>query len=170
MADLDFITEIRIAQYWRKQLGEMEYVQRDPEDLRRWYVALETRGPEEIRQYLIERAGRYPPGEVTGIVSKAPHPSREIIDLWLTSHEKASTTPYWLGMAAFLIACMLIAPNVSGCQHLRSINLLANMTPPASLKPAAPGPPPQPQSTLPGQFPLPANTAGRSQPSGQGSH
>jgi hypothetical protein len=174
MSDLDFIEEIRIAQYWRKQLGEIAYVQRDPDDLHRWYVALETRGPEDIRGYLNERAGRYPSGQVTGIVSKAPHPPREIIDLWLASHDKTSTTPYWAGLGAFLIACLLIGPNVSGCQHLHSIAQFATTAPPATvIQPASITGAPQTLATLPGSFPLPANKASpmagaRNQQSSQG--
>ena len=102
-SDVDFIEEIRIAQFWRKQLGEYEYVYYNPDDLRRWYIALETRGPQEIREYLIERTGRHPMGEVTGIVAVAPHPSRKIIDLWLESYNKMHTRPYWVALVAFLI-------------------------------------------------------------------
>jgi hypothetical protein len=160
MADLDFIEEIRVAQYWRKQLGEIEYVKRDPDDLRRWYAALETRGPDEVRAYLIERSGRHPLGHVTGIVAKAPHPPREIIDLWLASHDKARTAPYWVGAAAFLLVCMVVGPNVSGCQRLRPFKLFPNGAPPqASLAPGSLTGAPPTQSTGPSQFPLPANVA-----------
>jgi hypothetical protein len=160
MSDLDFIEEIRIAQFWRKQLGELEYVQRDPEDLRRWYVALETRGPDEIRDYLIERTGRYPAGQVVGIVSKAPHPPREIIDLWLASHDKTHTMPYWVGLAAFVVACMLIGPNMAGCQNLPDRSLFAVTSPPhAVLAPGQAMNAPQTQATSPTNFPAPANTA-----------
>ncbi len=174
MSDLDFIEEIRIAQYWRKQLGEIEYVKRDPDDLHRWYVALETRGPEDIRAYLEERTGRYPAGQVTGIVSKAPHPTREVIDLWLASHDKTSTGPYWAALGAFLIACLLIGPNVSGCQNLHSIAQFATTAPPATkIQAASLTGAPVTQSSVPGSFPLPANAASpvagtQSQQSGQG--
>ncbi len=160
MSDLDFIEEIRIAQYWRKQLGEMEYVQRNPEDLRRWYEALELRGPEEIRSYLAERSGRHPSGAITGIVFKAPHPPREIIDIWLASHDKTRTMPYWVGALAFLVACLLVGPNVSGCQHLPNQNKFAVQPPaPQQIMTANPNGAPQVLSTVPGSFPLPANVA-----------
>jgi hypothetical protein len=160
MADLDFITEIRIAQFWRKQLGEYEYVNRNPDDLRRWYVALETRGPEEIRDYLIERTGRHPPGQITGIVAEAPHPTREIVELWLASHNKPRTAPLWYGMAAFLIASLLITTNIVGCQNLKNLNTLATNPPaPPQLQPAQGGTAPQALSTVPVQLPAPANRA-----------
>ncbi len=91
--EVDFIEEIHIAQFWRKHLGEYEYVYFNPDDLRRWYIALETRGPQDIRELLIERTGRYPMGEITGIVAVAPHPSRRVIDLWLEFHSKIHTRP-----------------------------------------------------------------------------
>jgi hypothetical protein len=175
-SDLDFREEIRIAQYWRKQLGDMEYVKRDPEDLRRWYDALETRGPDEIRAYLIERNGRHPLAEVTGIVTKAPHPPLEIINVWLDSHRKAHTGSYWAGAIAFLLLCLLIGPNVSGCQGLHKINLIPNGAPPqAGLAPGQFQGAPPPLATAPAQFPLPANqaspTAGsQNQQSNQGAH
>jgi hypothetical protein len=157
---LDFITEIRIAQFWRRQLGELEYVKRDPDDLRRWYDALETRGPEDIRDYLNERAGRYPDGQVTGIVAKAPHPPREVIDLWLASYDKTSTMPYWTAFAAFLLTCALIGPYISGCQNLHPLTPFPNGAPPeAIVQPGSPTQMPPSQSSPPGSFPVPANTA-----------
>jgi hypothetical protein len=175
MSDLDFIEEIRIAQFWRKQMGELEYVKRDPEDLHRWYVALETRGPDDIRDYLNERAGRYPAGQVTGIVAKAPHPTREVIDLWLASHDRTSKAPYWTGAAAFLLICALVGPNISSCQNLHSIAPFAKTAPPQAVLAPGQNIPAQTQSTLPGSFPAPANVAspvaGSQNPqAGQASH
>jgi hypothetical protein len=160
-SDLNFREEIRVAQYWRKQMGDLEYVKRDPDDLFRWYEALENRGPVEIRAYLVERSGRHPMVEVTGIVAKAPHPTRDIVDIWLASHEEARTMPYWAGAAAFLILCLLIGPNVSGCQNMHQIRLFPNGAPPqATLAPGQVGATgPTSQATAPAQFPLPANTA-----------
>jgi hypothetical protein len=159
-SDLDFREEIRIAQYWRKQMGDVEYVKRDPDDLRRWYEALETRGPDEIRAYLIERTGRHPLGVVTGIVAKAPHPTQEVIDIWLASHRKAPTGPYWAGAAIFLVLCLLIGPNISGCQNMHQIKLFPNGAPPqATLAPGQVTGAPPSQATAPGQFPMPANQA-----------
>jgi hypothetical protein len=138
MADVEFIEEIRIAQYWRKQLGEYEYVYYNPQDLHRWYVALETRGPDDIRLYLAERESRYPMQVVTGIVSAAPHPPRPIVDLWLQSHETTSTRSIWAAGAAFLLLAVLVAPNIQGCQNLQQFNPLGP-TPPRMTGPIAAG-------------------------------
>jgi hypothetical protein len=173
MPDLDFREEIRIAQYWRKQMGDLEYVKYDPGDLRRWYEALENRGPEEISAYLIERDGRHVFAEITGIVAKAPHPTREVIDIWLASHRKTRTAPYWIGTGVFLVLCLLIGPNISSCQHLHQISIFPNGAPPqAQLKPGQVTGAPPTQATAPAQFPLPANQASpvagtRNQPSNQ---
>ncbi len=159
-SDLNFREEIRVAQYWRKQMGDLEYVKRDPDDLFRWYEALETRGPNEIRAYLIERSGRHPLVEVTGIVAKAPHPPREIVDIWLDSHRKTRTGSYWAGASAFLMLCLLIGPNISSCQSMHQIRLFPSGSPPqATLQPGQNTGAPPSQATMPSQFPLPANTA-----------
>jgi hypothetical protein len=138
MANVDFIEEIRIAQFWRKQLGEYEYVDYNPDDLRRWYVALETRGPDDIRDYLAERESRYPMQVVLGIVSSAPHPPRPIVDLWLQSHTQTSTRPFWAAGAAFVLLAVLVAPNIQGCQNLKQFNPLGP-TPPRMTGPIAAG-------------------------------
>jgi len=160
MADLDFIEEIRIAQFWRKQLGEYEYVNHNPDDLRRWYVAMETRGPDEIRDYLIERTGRHPPAMITGIVGIAPHPPREIVDLWLKSHDKINTAPLWYGGCAFLLACTMLGTNLVGCSNLRSLNNVANNPPAAAtIQPGFPQNAPPAASTAPANLPVPAHQA-----------
>ena len=160
-AGVDFIEEIHIAQYWRKQLGEYEYVYYNPDDLRRWYIALETRGPEEIRDFLIERTGRYPMGEVTGIVGTAPHPPRHIIDLWLESYNKVHTRPYWVAFVAFLVLVYYSMTTLSGIQHLPAKT-------PFQLNPPIVGGPPPPvgttpfpgvPSTQPASLPAPASRA-----------
>ncbi len=162
MSGLDFIEDIRIAQFWRKQLGEIEYVTLyNPDDLKRWYVALETRGPQEIRDYLIERTGRHPMGEVTGIVALAPHPPRKIIDLWLDSYNKADTRPYWIAFAGFIILAYYTMTNLAGVQNLHS------RTPLQLNPPIVGGPPPQVGqtplpgvgSTQPANLPAPASVA-----------
>ncbi len=158
---VDFIEEIRIAQFWRKHLGEYEYVYYNPDDLRRWYVALETRGPQDIRDYLIERTGRHPMGEVTGIVAAAPHPPRTIIDLWLESYNKVYTRPYWIALVAFLVLSYYAMTNLSGVQHLPS------QTPFQQNPPTMGGPPPPigtspfptAASTQPASLPAPASAA-----------
>ncbi len=166
---VDFIEEIRIAQFWRKHLGEYEYVYYNPDDLRRWYIALETRGPQDIRDYLIERTGRHPMGEVTGIVAAAPHPSRKIIDLWLESYNKVNTQPYWVALAAFIILAYYTMTNLSGVQHLPTHT-------PLQLRPPIIGGPPPPvgttpapaaTSTQPANLPAPASASSAGSSNGQ---
>jgi len=151
---LNFIEEIHVAAYWRKQLGEYEYVKRDPDDLFRWYQALETRGPEDIRSYLRERSSYHPATTITGIVASAPHPPREIIEVWLASHSKFDKGPVWYGLAAFMVATFMISTNLTGCQNLHSLNQIANMMPqPATLVTATVPGSPTPMATMPSSGP-----------------
>lgn len=164
MTGIDFIEEIRIAQFWRTQLGEYEYIHYNEEDLRRWFIALETRGPAEIRDFLTERHGRFPRNVVTGVVSLAPHPPLAIVELWLSSTNRVRTMPYWIGAAVFLILAYLSATNLQGCTTLVDPNQLATSPPQmqAPIAAAIAGPPSPPASTLP-TTPLtpPANLAAR---------
>ena len=161
MADVDFVEEIHIAAYWRRQLGEYEYVGYNADDLRRWYIAMETRGPQEITDYLIERLGRYPRDVVTGIVATAPHPPLTIVELWLASHRKVRTRSYWIALATFLLASVLVGENLQGCASLIDPN--RHNTNPVQmnqpLQPGTPGPLPSAMSTLPNPGIPPANTA-----------
>jgi len=123
--DSDFHEEIRVARFWRDVIGEYEYVNYDPDDLYRWYHALETRGPMEIRAYLCERAGKHPMPRLLGLVSKPPHPPMDVVMLWLESHEhKAHTAPVWLGIGGFVTLCFLLGLGFEGCQNLKDPNLL----------------------------------------------
>jgi hypothetical protein len=159
---LEFITEIRIAQFWRKLLGEMEYVSYNPDDLRRWYDAMELRGPEDIRGYMIERNGRYPMGQVTGIVGIAPHPPRALVQIWLESHDKLHTGRYWLSAAAFLLFVYEFATNLQGCTYMRQMNSFQLRPPqigghlPTRVNPMGP-----PSSTSPQTLPKPAASAAK---------
>ena len=170
--EVDFIEEIRIAQFWRKQLGEYEYVAHNPDDLRRWYIALETRGPQEIRDYLIERTGRYPMGQVTGIVATAPHPPRPIIDLWLESYNKTRTRHYWLGVVAFLVFVYFSMTNLSTFQSLPWQTKFQMNPPPTGAKPPPVGNSPVPgsASTQPASLPPPASAASQSSSQSSGQH
>lgn len=158
---VDFIEEIRIARFWRKQLGEYEYVGYNADDLRRWYIALETRGPEEIRSYIEERTTRYPMGPVTGIVATAPHPPLAIVQIWLESYNTVNTRSVWIAGAAFLVFVYFAAINIAGFQNLRSASPL-QMNPPVV---GGAAPPvgntliPQPTATLPRNAPAPASAA-----------
>jgi hypothetical protein len=161
MPDVDFIEEIHIAQYWRKQLGEYEYVYYNPDDLRRWYIALETRGPEEIRSYLNERDSRFPRSVVTGVVAGAPHPPLSIVELWLSSHDTPHTRSYWIALAAFGLATYLFTTNLQGCTTLVDVNKLVTNPPQmtAPIQAGSPAPAPPPLSTLPNPGTPPANVA-----------
>ncbi len=161
MADVDFVEEIHIAAYWRRQLGEYEYVGYNADDLRRWYIAMETRGPEEITDYLIERSGRYPMVVVTGIVATAPHPPLYIVEMWIASHRKVRTHPYWLALATFFVASVLVGENLQGCSTLPDVNRL-DTNPPQMNAPIQPGgavSAPVATSTLPNPGIPPANVA-----------
>ncbi len=161
MAEVDFIEEIHIAQYWRKQLGEYEYVHYNADDLRRWYIALETRGPEEIRSYLTERDGRFPPGAITGIVALAPHPPLPIVELWLASHDKTPTRPYWITAALFGLTTVFFVPYLHSCANLPNNNRVATHPPQinAPIQAGNAGPPQQATSTLPNPGTPPASVA-----------
>jgi hypothetical protein len=167
MADgLDFKKEIAVAQFWRKQIGEFEYVNHNPEDLRRWYDALELRGPEEIRTYLAERDTRYPMPVVTGIVATAPHPSREIVQLWLESYDKVRTGRFWLAGVGFLGFSYFVATNLLGCMNINTTTpLQANPPSIGGQLPNQTGVLPTPPSTLPQNLTPPASVA--SPPTGQ---
>jgi hypothetical protein len=159
--ELKFVKEIRIAQFWRKELGDDAYNRRDPDDLVRWYEAFELRGPEEIRAYLNERTGRHPDWPVTGIVARAPHPTRDIVEMWLATHNKAHTAPYWWGFSAFVIGSFFLVTNLNGCQNATSWNPPVNWLPqPATLMAGTSNGPPTALSTLPSQGPpAPINVA-----------
>ncbi len=161
MEDVEFVEKIHIAAYWRKQLGEYDYVNHNPDDLLRWYIALETRGPTEIRHYLIERTSRYHSSVVTGVVSTAPHPPRTIVELWLASREPVRTAPYWTGLLAFCVFGYLAATNLYGCTTLVSPNKLI-LNPPQTNPPMLATSPlqlPPAASTLPASVPAPLNAA-----------
>ncbi len=163
MAGVDFIEEIRIAQFWRQQLGEYEYVYYNPDDLRRWFIAMELRGPDEVRDYLNERTSRYPSGPVTGLVAQAPHPPLAIVQLWLESHRAPKTASYWMGLGLFLLVCYVFVPQLYSCTQLRDIDRYATHPPQlnAPLQAGAPAPAvPQAPATMPVQAPpAPASVA-----------
>jgi hypothetical protein len=148
----DFHEEIQVARFWREVIGEYEYVNYDPDDLYRWYHALETRGPAEIRAYLNERGGKHPMPRLLGLVSKPPHPPIDVVMLWLESHEhKAHTAPFWLGMGGFVTICFLLGLGYEGCANLKDPNLLSSRAGQTStpLMPPQQGSAPQPTALLP---------------------
>jgi hypothetical protein len=159
--ELKFVREIRIAQFWRRELGDDEYNRRDPDDLVRWFDAFELRGPEEIRAYLNERASRHPEMPVTGIVARAPHPTRDIVEMWLATHNKPHTAPYWYAFSAFMLCSFLVVTNLNGCQNAQSWNPPVNWLPqPAILTAGSANGAPAALSTLPSYGPpAPINVA-----------
>ena len=166
------IEEIKIALYWRRVLGEMEYVDYDPEDLRRWYKAMELRGPSELRAYVSERTQRHNASHLVGLVA-APHPPLTIVELWLQSHEnKAALKPLWIGLAGFTMLSLIVAVSFNGCQTLPIQNPLF-LKPPQTqqaVQPAQPGNAPAATATAPQNLPPPASTATDSTQQGQQGH
>jgi hypothetical protein len=151
--DFTLHEEIRVARFWREIIGQYEYGNYDPDDLYRWYKALETRGPQDIRATINERATKYPVPRFLGLVSKPPHPPTELVMLWLETHElKTRTGPLWLGLGGFLMLSFLLGMGMQGCQHLHNLNQLAlnpgQPAPPLLAPPA--GTPPPATATLPG--------------------
>jgi hypothetical protein len=121
---------MRIALFWRALIGDMEYIRYDPEDMLRWYLALELRGPEEIRELVTERYSSRPMPAVQGIVTKAPHPPTQLVREWLFYHEqKVRVGAYWFAPLGFCILCGLVFPYLYGCQNLQPVNPLF-MNPP----------------------------------------
>jgi hypothetical protein len=128
--DVDIRTEMRIALFWRALIGDLEYIRYNPDDMLRWYMALELRGPEEIRDLVSERYTTRPMPVILGVVNKAPHPPSRLVREWLAYHEhKVRTGVYWFAPLAFCVLCGLVFPMVYGCQNLRPLNPLV-MKPP----------------------------------------
>jgi hypothetical protein len=131
-SDVDVRTEMRIALFWRALIGDFEYIRYDPDDMLRWYVALELRGPEEIRELVSERYSSRPMPVILGVVSKAPHPPTHLVRDWLSFHEQQMRVgAYWWAPLGFCIFCGLVFPFFYGCQNLQPVNPLV-MNPPAT--------------------------------------
>jgi hypothetical protein len=128
--DVDIRTEMRIALFWRGLIGDLEYIRYRPEDMLRWYMALELRRPDEIRDLISERYTTRPMPVILGVVNKAPHPPTKLVGEWLSYHEhRVRISFYWLTPFAFCLFCGLVFPAVNGCQNLRPMNPLI-MKPP----------------------------------------
>jgi hypothetical protein len=152
MVEFSLHEEIRVARFWREIIGQYEYGNYDPDDLYRWYKALETRGPADIRATINERATKYPVPRLLGLVSQPPHPPMELVVLWLETHElKTRTGSLWLGLGGFVTLSFLLGMGMQGCQNLHDINKLAMN--PAQTSPALPqplvGPPAPATATMP---------------------
>jgi len=129
----DIRYEMKIALYWRALIGDSEYVKFDPEDLLRWYEALELRGHDEIRDLRNERYRTALTGGMLGIVARAPHPPIWLVNQWLEkADQKVHTLEYWGMGCAFVLASGLVFGNLQGCTSLKPLN-------PLFLKPPADG-------------------------------
>jgi len=130
--DIDIRTDMRIALFWRKLIGDFEYIKFNPEDMLRWYLALELRGPEEIRTLLTERYTTRPMPVILGVVTKAPHPPTQLVREWVAYHEQqVRTGTYWWAPVGFCVFCSLVFPFIYGCQNLQPMNPLV-MNPPVT--------------------------------------
>ena len=122
-SDRDIREEVGISLFWRELIGDYEYGRFNPDDMLRWYDALQLRGPEEIRELIDERYHGRPVSTVLGIVSRAPHPPIWLVREWLALYEnKVRTRPYWL--AAFVVVglCFIFFPMLHGVQDLTPIS------------------------------------------------
>lgn len=130
--EVDVREEMRIALFWRGLIGDFEYIKFDPDDLLRWYMALELRGPEEVRDHLTERFSSRPMPSMTGLVAKRPHPPLWLVREWLAYHEtKVRTGAFWWGTIIFITASFMTFPVLYGCVALQPLNPLV-MNPPTS--------------------------------------
>jgi hypothetical protein len=131
-SDIDVRTEMRVALFWRALIGDFEYIRYSPDDMLRWYIALELRGPEEIRELVSERYSSRPMPVIHGVVSKAPHPPTQLVRDWLAYHEQqVRVGAYWWAPIGFCVLCGLVFPFFYGCQNLQPVNPLV-MNPPAT--------------------------------------
>ena len=122
-SDRDVREEVGISLFWRELIGDYEYGRYNPDDMLRWYDALELRGPEEIRDLVNERYSGRPMSAVLGIVSGAPHPPIWLVREWLAHYEnKVSTGAYWMAAAGFVLLCFMIGPLVSGMLRLTPLS------------------------------------------------
>lgn len=145
---MDIRVEMRVAQFWRKLIGDGEYGKFDPDDLLRWYEALELRGPDEIREVRNERYFTITHGVMQGVVSRAPHPPLWLVNQWLELYEhRTHTGGYWLAAGAFITVSIMVFTNLQGCVNLQSGNPLILHPPPGTPPVAAYSPP---AMTLPG--------------------
>ncbi len=116
--------EIKIAIFWRKLIGDLEYVKFDPDDILRWHLAMDMRGDEDIRSLMLERyptvARRAP---VLGVVGEAPHPPAWIVREWIKTREpKFPTWRIFSLSCGFVVVMGLLLPVISGTQYLKPTN------------------------------------------------
>jgi hypothetical protein len=128
----DVRSEIKIALFWRHLIGDFEYVKFSPDDMLRWYDALELRGPLEIRQLLSDRYTTRPASTIQGIVAVAPHPPSWLVRDWLAHHEmKVRTGGLWVAAGAFVLSSFVTFPLLYRCSTLTPLSPFV-MNPPIS--------------------------------------
>jgi hypothetical protein len=123
--------EIRIAIFWRKLIGDLEYVKFNPDDVLRWHLAMDMRGDEDMRALMFERyntvARRAP---VLGIVGESPHPPAWIVREWLKSREpKFPTWRIFSLSCGFVLVMGLLMSIVGKSGYLKPMNTMV-MNPP----------------------------------------
>jgi hypothetical protein len=128
----DIRSEVKIALFWRHLIGDFEYVKFNPDDMLRWYDALELRGPVEIRDLLTERYGTRPAATIQGVVAEAPHPPSWLVREWLQYYEqKVKTGGLWMATGAFVLSSFVAFPLLYGCTQLHPLSPYV-MRPPIS--------------------------------------
>jgi hypothetical protein len=123
--------EIRIAVFWRQQIGDFEYIKFNPDDVLRWHLMLEERGPVEIEALMRERyhdaAPRTP---VLGIVGQSPHPPAWIVRQWLsTKQPKFPKLTAIAAVCAWVVFSFYSMTALHGCADLRTLDKLAYRPP-----------------------------------------
>ncbi len=122
-SDRDIREEVGISLFWRELIGDYEYGRFNPEDMIRWYDALQLRGPDEIRDLINERYTGRPGTVVRGVVAGAPHPPIWLVREWLALYEnKVRTGGYWMAAAAFVVFCGLFVPFIAGTTRLTPLS------------------------------------------------
>ena len=140
-SDRDIRQEVGISLFWRELIGDYDYGRFNPEDMLRWYDALELRGPDEIRELIDERYSGRPMSAVHGIVAAAPHPPLWLVREWVEHYEtKVSTSGYWLGAICFVLLAFAIAPFLNSVQSLTPLSTYIMQPPfggPQTFQPAS---------------------------------
>jgi hypothetical protein len=121
--NVDVRYEIKVATFWRRLIGDLEYSRYLPGDLFRWYEALELAGPDDVRELFHRRQSNRPMPKIYGLVGTAPHPPAHLVQIWLESHEtKIYTAPYWYGAAVFITLVFMFGVYMNGLQNLKPLD------------------------------------------------
>jgi hypothetical protein len=165
----DIREEVKISLFWRALIGDYEYVKFNPDDMLRWYDALELRGPLEIREVINERYSSRPVSRVQGIVSGAPHPPTWLVRDWLMHHEnKITTGRYWIAAAAFVLLFFMVGPLMYGLTTLKPLSTYVMHPPNSGPEPYQPAMPSGSNFTPTPQQPPATFTPGQTSPHSSG--